>query len=83
MKMEASTVARPEWTALQVRQTFLDYFVKQRQHTFGELTIVWNEALANYGFDSSLLVRCAALRSDPPLHQCWHEPVQGNLPRYR
>ena len=36
LKMESTLAAtRPEWTAAQVRQTFLDYFVKQRQHIFG------------------------------------------------
>jgi hypothetical protein len=31
----------PEWGAVRVRQTFLDYF-KERGHTFGMLALPWS-----------------------------------------
>ena len=71
-----------EWSALRVRQTFLDYF-KQRGHTFGALPPSPSRCMSiDNNKNSAFLIRRPPLRPHPSLHQCGHEPVQGHLPRH-
>lgn len=65
----------PEWSAQRVRETFLNYFTGNG-HTFGKFLCC--EALRTYlthTYHSEVLTRGSFVRSDPAVHQCWHEPV--------
>lgn len=89
----AQNDSTPEWGAARVRSTFLDYF-KERGHTFGEFCKAFTSIRPSLcptmasrrpaiDSDSALLLSRPPLRPDSPLRQCWHEPVQGHLPRHR
>lgn len=67
-----------EWSALRVRQTFLDYF-KQNGHTFGIGYRRDTDRMA-LTVSSAVIFSCSALRPYASLHQCWNEPVQVHLP---
>lgn len=82
-RMASTLQRRPEWTADQVRETFLDYF-KKNGHTFGKsqfrpsfalfFVTDWEKLYSAFVFGGS------PLRSHPAFHQCWNEPVQVDFP---
>lgn len=86
-RMTSDSQSGPEWTARRVRETFLDYFIKNG-HKFGMRIFLplLQESLSSLTCEplcSSFIVRCSILRSHFAFHECWNESVQVDLPRNR
>ena len=70
------------WPAGRVRDTFIDFF-KKNGHTFGNASCLRRIDTGTNVAYSTLILSRTAFRSYTPVRQCWHEPVQIYIPRYR
>ena len=71
-----------KWPAVRVRDTFIDFF-KKNGHTFGNANRLRHiDTGTNIAYSTLILCR-TAFRSHSPIRQCWNEPVQIHIPRYR
>lgn len=85
-KMASPEGEQHEWSAVRVRNTFLDYF-KKNGHTFGACPIfqihqTQESSSLTGGCNSAVVPSRSPLRSNPSVYECGHEPVQINLPRH-
>lgn len=71
-----------QWSAVRVRETFIDYF-KKKEHRFGISSGFESSEVGTNTVNSALLICRTTLRSYFTLRQCWHEPVQVHIPRNR
>lgn len=88
-RMASTLPRRPEWTASQVRETFLDYF-KKNGHTFGTPNFA-PPLLCSFFFAllladmrhrySAFIFGGPSIGPYSALHKCWYEPVQVDFPR--
>lgn len=84
-KMASSGLDTPDWNALRVRETFLNYF-KERGHTFCSLRYTPPSLDLNTNPRlpcSSLIFSCPAFGPDTAIYKCWNEPVQVDILRNR